>query len=74
MHYMTPLELQNCIIFINIKRLYYFPDMWKMIHNYVRTCKKCQIMNLQKLNYISLLQDITQIQQDNLSIDLMGPL
>ena len=30
-------------------------------------------MNLQKLNYINLHQDITQTPQDHLSIDLIGP-
>ena len=47
--------------------------MWKMIHKYVRTCEKCQTMNLQKLNYISLHQDIGQTPQDHSSIDLMAP-
>ena len=44
-----------------------------MIHKYVRTCKKCQIMNLQKPHYINFHKDITQTPQDHLSIDLMGP-
>ena len=28
-----------------LKRLYYFQGMWKTIHQYIRTCQKCQIMN-----------------------------
>ena len=56
-----------------IKRIYYFPKMRKTIHKYVRTCKKCQIMNLQKLNCINVHQEIAQTPQDHLSIDLNGP-
>ena len=44
-----------------------------MIPKYITTCEKCQIMNLQKPNYINLHQDITQTQQAHLSIDLMDP-
>ena len=47
--------------------------MQEIIQKYVRTCKKYQIMNLQKPNYVSLHQEITQTHQDHLSIDLMGP-
>ena len=31
-----------------IKRFYYFLNMRKTIHKYVKTCKNCQIINLQK--------------------------
>ena len=31
-----------------LKRLYYFQDMTKKIHQYVRSCPKYQVMNLQK--------------------------
>ena len=44
-----------------------------MIHKYVRTYKKCKIMNLHKPNYINLHQDITHTPEDHLSINLMGP-
>ena len=56
-----------------IKKFYYFQGMWKIIHKNVRTCKKCQIMNLQKPNYINLHKEIAQTTQDHLSINLMGP-
>ena len=55
------------------KRLYYFQGMQKIIHRYVRTCQKCQIINLQKPNYINLHQGIAQTPQDHISIDLIGP-
>ena len=35
--------------------------------------QKCQIMNLQKADYIHLHQEIAQTQQNHLSIDLTGP-
>ena len=44
-----------------LKRLYYFLGMWKIVHRYIRTCQKCQIVNLQKTNYINLHQHIIQI-------------
>ena len=47
--------------------------MQETIHRYIRTCQKCQIMNLQKPNYINLHQDIVQILQDHISINLIGP-
>ena len=56
-----------------LKRLYYFQGMWKEIHQYVRSCQKCQIMNLQKPHYINLHQDIAQTPQDHISIDPIGP-
>ena len=56
-----------------IKRLYYFPNRRKTIHKYVRTCQQCQIMNLQKPNYIHLHQESAQTPQDHLSIDFIGP-
>ena len=55
------------------KSLYYFQGMWKTIHKYVRTCQKCQIMNLQKPNYINLHQDIAHTPQYHISIDLICP-
>ena len=56
-----------------IKRLYYFSGMQKIIHKYIRTCQKCQIMNLQKPNYTNLHQEIANTPQDYILIDLMGP-
>ena len=47
--------------------------MRKKLHEYVRPCHKCQIMNLQMPKFIDLHQDITQIPQDHLSNDLLGP-
>ena len=47
--------------------------MRKTIHKYVRTCKKCQNMNLQKPNYINLHQEMAKIPQDHLLVDLIGP-
>ena len=55
------------------KRLYYFQGMQKTIHQYIRSHQKCQIMNLQKPNYIKLHQDTAQIPQDQITIDLIGP-
>ena len=55
-----------------IKRLYSFQIIKKKIHQYVRSCHKCQIMNLQKPNFINLHQDIVQTLQDHISIDLLG--
>ena len=54
-----------------IKRLYYFQGMRKKIHQYVRSCHKCQIMHLQKPHFINSHQDIAQ-PQDHISIDLLG--
>ena len=56
-----------------LKWLYYFKGMRKKLHEYVRSCQKCQIMNLQKSIFIDLHQDITQTPHDHLFIDLMGP-
>ena len=47
--------------------------MRKVIHKYIRTCKKCQISNLQKPNYINLQQEITHTPQDHLLVDLIRP-
>ena len=55
-----------------LKRLYYFQGMRKRIHQYVRSCHKCQIMNLQKTHFIKLHQDIAQTPHDHISIDLLG--
>ena len=44
-----------------------------MIHQYNRNSTKCQIMNLQKPNYINLHHDFAKRPQGHLSIDLMGP-
>ena len=56
-----------------LKRLYYFQGMRKKIHQYVRSCQKCQIMNLQNPLCINLHQDIAQTPQDHMSIGLLGP-
>ena len=55
-----------------LKWLYYFQGMRRELNEYVRSCHKCQIMNLQKPNFIDLHQDTAQIPQDHLSIDLLG--
>ena len=47
--------------------------MQKTVNQYIRSCQKCQIMNLQKPNYINLHPDIAQTPQDHISIDLIGP-
>ena len=60
-------------LYHSIKRLYYFQGMRKKIHQYVRSCHKCQIMNLQKPHFIDLHQDIAQTTLDHISIDLIGP-
>ena len=52
-----------------LKRHYYFQGMRKKIHQYVRSCQKCQIMNLQKPHFINLHQDIAQTPWDHTSID-----
>ena len=39
-----------------LKWLYYFQGMRRKIHQYVRSCHKCQIMNLQKPHFIDLHQ------------------
>ena len=56
-----------------IKRLYFFQGMKKKIHQYVRSCHKCQIIYLQKAHFITLHQDIAQTPQNHISIDLLGP-
>ena len=43
------------------------------MHQYGRSCYKCQIMNLQKPHFIDLYQDIPQTPHDHISIDLLGP-
>ena len=55
-----------------LKRLYNFQDMRRKIHQYVRSCHKCQIMNLKKKCFINLHQDIAQTPQDHISIDFLG--
>ena len=47
--------------------------MRNIIHKYLGTCKKCQIMNLQKPNYINLHQEIAQTPQHHLLVDFIGP-
>ena len=47
--------------------------MRRKLHEYVRSCYKCQIMNLEKPKFIDLYQDIAQTPQDHLHIDLLGP-
>ena len=56
-----------------LKRLYYSQGMRQKTHQYVRSCHKCPIMNLQKTHFIILHQDIAQTPQDHISIDLLGP-
>ena len=56
-----------------LKRLHYFQGMRRKIHQYVRSCHKCQIMNLQTPHFIDSPQDTVQIPQDHTSIDLLGP-
>ena len=56
-----------------LKWIYYLQGMRKKIHQYVRSCHKCQIMNLQKTHFIYLHQDIAQTVEDHISIDLFGP-
>ena len=55
-----------------LKRLYYFQWHEKEIHQYVRSCHKCQIMNLEAPHFITLHQGITQTPQDHISIDLLA--
>ena len=56
-----------------LKWLHYFQGMRRRLHEYVRSCYKCQIiMNLQKPNFIDLHEDIAQTPQDHLSINLLG--
>ena len=55
-----------------LKQLYYLKGMRRKLHEYMRSFHKCQIMNLQKPRFIDLHQDITQTQQDHLSINLLG--
>ena len=43
------------------------------MHLYVRSCHKCQIMNLQKPYFINLHQDIAQTPQDHIFIHLLEP-
>ena len=52
-----------------MKRLYYFQGMRKKIQQYVRSCNKCQIINLQKPHFINLHQVIAQMPHDHISID-----
>ena len=40
---------------------------------YVKSCHKCKIMNLQKPHFINLHQDTVQTPQVYISIDLLGP-
>ena len=47
--------------------------MRRKLREYVRSCHKCQIMNLQKPNFIDLYQDIAQTPQHHLSINLLEP-
>ena len=60
-------------LYHSLIRLHYLQGMWKEIHQYIRSCKKCQIINLLKPHYINLHQDIAQMLHDHISIDLIGP-
>ena len=55
------LEPQNCTILINGSII--FKAWEKKLHEYVKSCPKCQTMNLQKPNFIDLHQDIAQTPQ-----------
>ena len=55
-----------------LKCVYYFQATSRKLHQYMRSCHKCKIMNLQKPNFIDLHQDIAQTPQDYLSIDILG--
>ena len=46
--------------------------MRRKLHQYVRSCHKCQIINLQKPHFIDIHQDIAQSPQDHISINLPG--
>ena len=56
-----------------LKRLYYFQGMKRKLNQYVRYCHKCQIMNLQKPNFIDLHHDIARIPQHQVSNNFLGP-
>ena len=51
-----------------LKRLYYFQGMKRKIQQYVRSCHKYQILNLQKPHFIDLHQGIAQAPQDHISM------
>ena len=71
---MTPLgHIGATKLYHFLRKLYYFQGMWKEIHQYICSCQKCSIMNLQKPNYIYLHQDIAQTPQAHISIDLIEP-
>ena len=55
------------------KRLHYFQGMRNKTHQYLRTCHKCQIMNVKRPHFINLHQDITETPQDLISNDILGP-
>ena len=52
--------LHKKVMNFNKKKLYYFLNMRKTKHKYVRTCSKWQIMNLQRPHYTHLHQEIAQ--------------
>ena len=56
-----------------LKQLSCFKGMRRILHEYVRSCHKCQIMSLQNPRFIDLHQDIAQTPNDHLSTDLLGP-
>ena len=56
-----------------LKQLYYFKCMRKKLYAYMRSCHKCQIMNLQKPKFLDLHQDIAQTPQEHISIDPLEP-
>ena len=39
-----------------LKRLYYFQGMRRKIHQHVRSCHKCQIMNFQKTHFFTYIK------------------
>ena len=56
-----------------LRLLYYFQGMRRKTHQYVRSCNKCQIMNMKKPHFIDLHQDMAQTPQDHVSIYLLAP-
>ena len=56
-----------------LKRLYYFQGRRRIIHQHVRSCPKCQIMNLQNHTFLNYIKILHKPQKTMVSINILGP-
>ena len=59
--------------FDSIRAKYYWPNLFKELHNYVSECTVCQTRSLQKISQPLQETDIPPYPMAKLSLDLSGP-